>query len=228
MANYEITYEFRFSDGIKKNYTFEIDNDTRLMVQKPDQKPPPDWAKLENKKCSHCPLKSDQTPYCPVAVNIAQPVDDFKEMISYSKVLVEVKTPQRNYSKIVSLQDGISSALGFAISCSACPHVEFLKAMSHFHLPFTTIEEVLSRATSIYLLKQYFVTKEKGQPDFSLQKLKGHYENLQKVDLGMLDRVREVSTGDADINAINTLASFSSLIASAISTDLTRIAPLFK
>ncbi len=51
----------------------------------------------------------------------------------------------------------------FVIAASACPHTDFLKPLARIHLPFPSLEEIVSRIVSAYLLFQYFRT-EQGPP----------------------------------------------------------------
>ena len=54
-----------------------------------------------------------------------------------------------------------------------------------------------------------------------------HYENIQKVNDGILKRIQGVVQNDADLNALIILQSFGDLLTMAISKDLSRIEPLF-
>jgi hypothetical protein len=81
----------------------------------------------------------------------------------------------------------------------------------------------------MYLLHQYFVAKRGGAPDLGLEQLETHYENIQKVNDGILERIKGVSAArnDADLNAVIILQGFADLLTMAISKDLSKIEPLF-
>ena len=64
-------------------------------------------------------------------------------------------------------------------------------------------------------------------PDLGLEQLETHYENIQKVNDGILKRIQGVVLKDADLNALIILQSFGDLLTMAISKDLSRIEPLF-
>ncbi|MDZ4675954.1 MAG: hypothetical protein SGI74_00460 [Oligoflexia bacterium] len=224
---FKISYDFLFPDKTSKSYVFDIDKNTLALVESTTEQPP-EWAKLENKKCEHCPLKEAESPYCPVARNIAHLVETFKEKVSYTEVAIKVTTKERTYVKTLPLQEGIFSVFGLVMATSLCPYTNFLKPMARFHLPFSTSEETIVRSISMYLLKQYFVAKRGGQPDLELELLEKNYADIQKVNLGILARIRGIAQGDADANAITILHSFSSLLTMAISKDLSKIEPLFK
>jgi len=99
--------------------------------------------------------------------------------------------------------------------------------MARFHLPFSTAEETIVRSVSMYLLRQYFVAKRGEQPDLGLERLETHYENIQKVNDGILERIKGVVQNDADLNALIILQGFADLLTMAISKDLSKIEPLF-
>jgi hypothetical protein len=87
--------------------------------------------------------------------------------------------------------------------------MKFLKPMAYFHLSFSSVEETVVRAISLYLLKQYFIWKSGGEPDWNLKKLEQHYQNVRQVNQGILRRIRSLSKkGDADLNALVILDDF--------------------
>jgi hypothetical protein len=57
--------------------------------------------------------------------------------------------------------------------------------------------------------------------------LETHYENIQKVNDGILERIKGVVQNDADLNALIILQGFADLLTMAISKDLSKIEPLF-
>ena len=221
-----IVYDFAFPDGGSKAYTVELDRAT-LSYRLSGTERPPTWARLENNQCGHCPLKPAEHPYCPVATNLATLVEAFKDKASVAEATVTVTTEERTYVKQLPLQRGIFGIFGLVMATSSCPYMDFLKPMARFHLPFSTAEETIVRSVSMYLLHQYFVAKRGEQPDLGLERLETHYENIQKVNDGILERIKGVAKNDADLNALIILQSFADLLTMAISKDLSRIEPLF-
>jgi hypothetical protein len=61
-----------------------------------------EWTKLENKKCTNCPLNATDNPYCPIAQNIESVVSNFSTQKSFLKATVTVLTKERNYEKFLS------------------------------------------------------------------------------------------------------------------------------
>jgi len=222
----KIVYDFVFPDGGSKAYTVELDRVT-LSYRPPESERPSTWARLENNQCGHCPLEPAEHPYCPVATNLATLVEAFKDKASVAEATVTVTTEERTYVKRLPLQRGIFGIFGLVMATSACPYMDFLKPMARFHLPFSSVEETIVRSVSMYLLKQYFVAKRGGAPDLGLEQLETHYENIQKVNDGILKRIQGVVLKDADLNALIILQSFGDLLTMAISKDLSRIEPLF-
>jgi hypothetical protein len=222
----KIVYDFAFPDGGAKSYTVELDRASLSFVaSSPEQ--PPAWARLENHQCGHCPLKPAEHPYCPVATNLSALVEFFKDKASVSEATVTVTTEERTYVKQLPLQRGIFGIFGLVMATSSCPYMDFLKPMARFHLPFSTAEETIVRSVSMYLLRQYFVAKRGEQPDLGLEQLETHYENIQKVNDGILERIKGVVKNDADLNALIILQGFADLLTMAISKDLSKIEPLF-
>ena len=226
MGSIKIVYDFAFSDGGAKSYTVELDR-ASLSVLPASSEQPPAWARLENHQCGHCPLKLAEHPYCPVATNLSALVEFFKDKASVSEATVTVTTEERTYVKQLPLQRGIFGIFGLVMATSSCPYMDFLKPMARFHLPFSTAEETIVRSVSMYLLRQYFVAKRGEQPDLGLEQLETHYENIQKVNDGILERIKGVVKNDADLNALIILQGFADLLTMAISKDLSKIEPLF-
>ena len=222
----KIVYDFAFPDGGAKTYTVELDRGS-LSYQPSGAEPPPAWARLENHQCGHCPLEPAVYPYCPVAANLSALVEFFKDKASVAEATVTVTTEERTYVKRLPLQRGIFGIFGLVMATSTCPYMDFLKPMARFHLPFSTAEETIVRSVSMYLLHQYFVAKRGSRPDLGLEQLETHYENIQKVNDGILERIKGVARNDADVNALIILQGFADLLTMAISKDLSKIEPLF-
>ncbi len=226
MGSILIEYKFTFPD--ETNHHFVIDFDEfDLRYKTKNIHPIPEWTRLENQQCSHCPLKKEETPYCPVALNIESLVEFFKDKISYEKASITVTTVERIYSKTVNLEEGIFSIFGLIMPLSDCPHTNFLKPMARFHLPFASSQETIVRSVSLYLLKQYFIKKHGGVPDLELKKLHQNYENIKKLNLGIINRIRTIAKKDAELNALIVLDAFAQLLTFSISEDLQAIEIMF-
>ncbi|MCC7442737.1 MAG: hypothetical protein IT285_13965 [Bdellovibrionales bacterium] len=209
-------------------YSLEIELPSFTLRPGPAAKSPPDWTKLGHHQCEGCPLKEKEHPHCPVAVNISELAERFAAAASYGRVRVTVSTPERDYRKETSLQEALFSVFGIIMATSRCPMMDFLRPMTRFHLPFATTEETLARSTAFYLLRQYFVKQAGGKPDWDLSGLKAKYEGVERVNLGILDRIREIlRQGDADPNALVILNVFAQTAGMEIGDQLGGLKALF-
>lgn len=224
--HYLITYEFQFEGGDTKRFELPLDANTVTLVL-PESGDKPEWTRLEYCQCVCCPLDPEQTPYCPLAVNIAELVEAFKTAISSDSCEVTCHTPERTYKKHTSIQDGLFSIFGIVMATSGCPILNFFKPMARFHLPFSSVEESVFRSTSIYLLRQYFEHKRGNRPDLDLNQLDNHYTKVQEVNHGILRRTENIGEQDADKNAIVILNALAQLLAVEIEGNLNSLEYLF-
>jgi heterodisulfide reductase subunit C len=204
----KVTYNYRFifKDGVEKEFNIALDSVT-LNLLPTDKKNYPEWTKLNCFRCSHCTL-NDQCEYCPIAINMVDVVDYFRNYFSYDIVETIVTAQERKYFRTVSLQHGVSSLIGIYMVTSGCPVMETLKPMVRFHLPFATIEETKYRAISMYLMAQYFLYQHGRQPDWDLKKLAEAYENVRIVNEYFCKRLRMIQGQDASLNAVVLLDIF--------------------
>ncbi len=224
---FTITYEFSFADGHTRSYKLCFDRiKIRLIPQKSTTSSP--WTQLDFNQCSHCPLSITEGNQCPITVHLEQLIDYFKDEISHHQCSVKVHTCQRTYLHKVSVQEGLYSIFGLIMATSGCPHMEFLKPMAYFHLPFASVEETIVRAISLYLLKQYYRWKHEQTPDWKLEKLEQHYQNVRQVNEGIIRRIRSLQKkGDADVNALVILDDFALNLDLEISEGLEEYTRIF-
>ena len=223
---YKIVYKFRLTNGQKKLFNILIDPETISMIRS-QLESLPDWAKLEYHQCECCPLEAIEHPYCPIAVNIANIVEEFKDSVSYDDCLVSCTTPERIYLKKTSVMEGISSILGIIMATSNCPIMDFFKPMARFHLPFFTSDETTVRVTSMFLLRQYLEYGNDSADNINLNKLEQHYNKVNKVNEGIFKRISSLGSKDADKNAIIMLHSLSQIFSLEIHYSLESITHLF-
>lgn len=211
----EIIYEFKFMDGRRMLYPIILDKATISLIPK-HKTPIPFWTELDCSRCSVCSLSKDRSPHRPIAANISDLVEHFKEIRSTEQLSITVITTERSFFKEAPIQRGLSSIFGLIMATSGCPIMNFLKPMARYHLPFSTDEETIVRSVSMYLLRQYFIAKKRGNPDLSLEKLDKSYSLVQEVNKGICNRISRAiieskSKGDAASNAVILLDSFSQL-----------------
>ncbi|MBI4056514.1 MAG: hypothetical protein HY399_03095 [Elusimicrobia bacterium] len=224
--NQPITFHYSFTFEDKTQATFEIRLDSQTLDMIPFSPAPlPEWTRLEYAACDHCPLKGEER--CPVAVNLAEAVEVFKNIASVRRVTTEVRTLERRIAKEGSAQDGLSSLFGLCIAASRCPIMEKLKPMARFHLPFANVDETVYRVVSMYLTAQYFRMKKGLKADWDLQELKTLYEDIQKVNLGLSKRLLKAAEKDATLNALIRLDALAVYIHSPLFQKIKGLENLF-
>ncbi len=223
-------YIFTFPDGEKKNYKIEIDKGTKNIICSSYQaQEGVYWSDLGFYQCSNCPLDPVNTPKCPVALNLQSVIEVFSKSSSIDEVDVEVRAHQRTYKKTTTLQYGLQALFGLLMASSGCPNLKFLSPMALFHMPFADVEETLLRSASFYLMSQFFKKLENKDFDFSLEGLKGHYKEVEKVNKGILARIRAVDEmGEASQNAIIILNAFAQMFEFQHEYDLWLLKYIFK
>ncbi len=226
MGTIAIQYNFTLADGTKENFDLKLNDNTLELV---DFAPEylPDWTKLDFHQCKHCPFDSGSTPFCPVAKNLVPIVTLFEKLLSYDEIFVEIVTKERSISHDTTAQRAISALMGLVMATSGCPHTAFFKPMARFHLPLASEKETLYRATSMYLLAQYFLSKEGEEFDLDLGGLREIYENIQKVNMTISERIRSSSVADSSVNAIVLLDMYAKAVPYVIKDHLEDIRYLF-
>jgi hypothetical protein len=225
--DYWFDYHIRLEDGQSTRFHITLDAKTLTMIPA-SRETYPGWTQLSYEQCECCPLSPKTHLYCPIAVNIADLVDRFKDILSHKDCLVVCETAERTYSKKTSAMEGLTSIFGIVMATSNCPVMNFLKPMARFHLPFSSVEETTARSTSLFLLGQYFEYKKGQVKEFDFDRLEKSYSQVQLVNEGLLARIHSLGNRDADKNAIITLHSLSQFLSTEMDFSLTTIAHLFE
>lgn len=211
-------YKFTFGSGEEREFITKLDKKTLNLIQT-EKKSHPDWAELKKIKCPNCSLNEDEHKFCPIAVNLYELIDSFKDSMSYEEVDVLIETDVRKYMKHTSLQKGLSSLIGIYMVASGCPILEKLKPMVRFHLPFATVEETEYRVLSMYLLAQYFLYKHGSRPDWEMKNLVKIYRDIRIVNENFCKKLSEIGVEDASINALVNLDVFAGFVTFSINQD---------
>lgn len=207
----EIGYSFSFENGLKKTIDVKIDrHNLYFLAEEPAHHP--HWTRLDHHKCINCTLDEKSSRYCPVAFNLAHIADKFKAFSSLERVVVNVTTKERVYSKYTSLQEGLSSLIGIVMATSGCPVLDYLRPMVRFHLPFATVSETVYRMVSMYVMAEFLIQRKGNKPDWKLEGLDRIYSEIHQVNKDFSKRVAETAKNDANINAIVNLDCFACLI----------------
>jgi hypothetical protein len=186
----------------------------------------PQWTRLEHQRCSNCPLSSDNFSHCPAAVDLHQVIEDFQGLPAIRKAQVRVRTPEREYTKLVGLDEGLRALLGVIMATSACPVLARLKPMAHQHLPFASNQEFVLRAVSLYLSRQYFNLREGRHADWELRGLVRSFQQLQLVNQAFWQRIHDTCHADSNLKAFLAFFSMASSLTYSLETQLQKIRPL--
>jgi hypothetical protein len=226
MGTMTIKYYFTLPEGVREVFNLQFDaQELELVGSIQDVLPP--WTKLDFHQCPNCPLTPVTHPHCPLAAQLVDIVRRFEGLVSYSEIQVDVMTAERFITQETTVQRGMSSLMGLVMATSGCPHMAFFKPMARFHLPFASAEETVYRATSMYLLAQYFLHKEGHPADLDLTGLREIYKNIEIVNVAVAKRLRTATEADSAINAIILLDIYTKAIPVVIEESLEEIRYLF-
>jgi hypothetical protein len=217
----KLVYRFRFPDGRTESL------DAGAGAPRTEL---PHWTELGFHQCGNCPLSAADSPHCPMAVRLVPLVALFEKVRSYDDVTAQVESDERTVTRRTSVQKVLRSLMGLLSASSDCPHIEFLKPMAHYHLPFSSREETVYRVVSTYLLAQYFLRQQGKPADAGLEGLKAHYRELQQVNQGMAARLGAIrdEQGDSSVNALVLLDLFAHSLPDSIDADLEELMPAFQ
>lgn len=188
---------------------------------------PPQWARLEHRQCAHCPLDPAETPYCPIALNLARLLPERSLGESFDALVLEVETPQRQYRTHTTLQRALSSLFGLICALSDCPHTRFLRPMALFHLPVSTETETLVRVASLWLLGEHLKHRDDPSAGAGLAGLDHAYRHLDELNRSFVKRFRSEDS-DAPVNAMVLLQVLARDVNWELDDQLEAIAPLFR
>lgn len=222
MPTKDIEYIFTLPDGSREVFLFQLDSAT-LELQGTRPLFLPTWTELGNHRCANCPLNPATHSHCPLAATLVPVVHRLDGLLSWDQIRIEVVSAERTISQQTSAQRAIGSMLGLINSVSGCPHLAYFRPMARFHLPFATREETVYRATSMYLLAQYFRAHSGQAPDFDLHGLQQIYHNVQTVNADMVARLRHATESDYMVNAVVFLDLYAIAVQQTIVAQLDEI-----
>jgi hypothetical protein len=226
MDIFRIEYHMTFPDGREAVYSLPFDPQSMALL---GDLPPqlPNWTELKFQQCSHCPLLSQTHPHCPLAVRLVEVIQQFNDLMSYENLSLRVISERRIISKETTVQDALSALMGLIIPTSGCPHTEYFRPMARFHLPLADTEETIYRATSMYLLAQYFRKKSGLEAELNFEGLKDIYHNMQTLNAAIAERLRAGSETDSSVNALVLLDMFTLVLPFAVEESLEELKHLF-
>ena len=146
-----ITYTFAFDDG--STFHFELPLQGWVETPATRDEPNPHWTQLTVDQCPNCPLDRATHKYCPAAVDLHAAAAKFSAIVSYQNAKVSVVVGARTYVSTCDMNTGVRSLFGLYMALSGCPITGRMRPLALRHLPFSSLEETLSRVVSHYLLK---------------------------------------------------------------------------
>lgn len=218
----KIVYSFKFENGANKIFNILLDRQTLGFISE-NRSDSPLWTKLNHNKCANCLLNEGSNKYCPVALNLADIAEEFKDFFAYENVGVTVTTEDRTYLKETTIQQGLSSLIGIIMTTSGCPVMEHLKPMVRFHLPFATLTETIFRMVSMYFMAQYFLNQDGRTADWKLDGLEKIYAEVGQVNRDFAQRLADAAKKDANVNALVSLDCFATMVPLAAEETLNEI-----
>lgn len=215
-----IQYKFKLEQDLVLQYAIDIERKEDLAKDLSEE---PGWTRLEHCRCSNCPLSDAENTHCPVALDLRQVVDDFKDLPAMTKSTVTVLSAEREYTKLVGLEEGLRALMGLIMASSNCPILSHLKPMARNHLPFTTMDEFILRSVSSYLTAQYFVFREGGIPDWELKGLIATNKELQLVNQAFWQRIHSACGKDSNLKALLSFFTMSYSVSYSLESQLQKL-----
>lgn len=222
-----IQYCFTLEGERDEVFDVYLDPDSLDILNQPEENLP-DWTALEFHQCPHCPLTTSTHPQCPLAATLIQVIGRFNNVVSHNEIDLRVLTNERKVSQKTTAQKGISSLVGLLFATSGCPHTAYFRPMARFHLPLASEDETYYRATSMYLLAQYFLYKDGAKADLDLEGLKKIYHNLHLLNTMVAERIRSATRSDSSVNALVMLDMITNLMPFILDEQLDKIRHLFR
>ena len=221
-----ISYQLAFEGGNEAH--FEVDIDRPERTAEINNELHPGWTQLDFQQCSNCPLDGGQYRYCPAAVEIEEVAKNFANTTSIERTDVWVHTEERSYFKNTDMQSALRSLFGLIMASSSCPILSRLRPLAHFHLPFATLQETIHRLVGTYLIAQHLEHEKGQQADWELQGIEDLYHELKIVNLHLIKRIRQASSEDASINAIQAFISIASIIEMGVDDIVEKMGPILR
>lgn len=219
-----VEYFFNFEDG--EQLRIQVDVERKFDVKQSFANAP-QWTRLDNNQCSICPLKKTQFSHCPAALDLDKVIHQFQGISAMTKLDVTVKTPERDYLKHVTLEEAVRAMMGLIMATSACPVFSLLRPNARHHLPFASVEEFVLRAASLYLMRQYFIAQEGGQPDWALDGLIKANEQLQLVNHAFWQRSMTAFQNDVNSKALLSFFTLSSNMSASLPNQMSKMKRVF-
>ena len=222
----KITYDFKFANGAEKKIEIALDKETLSLITE-EKTTRPVWARLEYHQCGNCPLDKATHPFCPIALNLADIAQEFREITASDRAAVTVLSKERTYYKVVPIQEGLSPLLGIIMTTTGCPVMDPLKPMVRFHLPFASLEETAFRMISMFFVAQYVRSQAGKEPSWHIDGLSSIYAEVKALNKDFGQRMIAAARNDTNVHALVNLNVFAVMVPLVAETMLKEISPYF-
>lgn len=227
MSSVSISYRIKLDQDTTEVFDFQLDEETFDLISG-EVADPPNWARLDYRQCSHCPLSVEEHEWCPLALQLHNIVDRFHDTRSIDEVKVQVITEDRHVAQRTALQRVIASMLDLIYPICGCPKTAFMKPLARFHLPLCSEEETVFRVTGMYLLAQYFLSRSpsrNGRIEFD--GLTDIYNDLHTLNSAVASRLQSATQSDSSKNAITLMDMYSTLVPLLLEDELAEMRTFF-
>ncbi len=214
--NKKVIYLFRLESGV--GYRFDVEFD-----RPPASGDLPEWTRLEEDKCPHCPLPSTPGARCPAAADLVPVVEKFSALVSIDRVNVHVVTPQYEARKRTDTQNALRALMGLILATGACPILGRMRPLAHMHMPFATGTEIVYRIVSMHLMGRFLLGESAG-----LDGLDEFFSDIDRLNRAFFARLNRAVQRDAGINALLSLHAHSMLASMSIEAEMENIRAWFQ
>ena len=222
----KVQYKLIFTGASEKVLDLHLRSDSLTPVAWLPAKPP-EWAALDNHKCSHCPLSSDQHAFCPAALNLAKLVEECNELDLLDTVKLVVKTADRVVVVSATVQKSLGSFIGLLMATSDCPPAAFFRPTARFHLPLATEAETIFRAVATYASAQLLRREQGKEAAADLEGLYKIYADLEIVNTGISARLKTAGLDGTIAKSLMEWDVFSGMFAMRAEEVMDKMRPLF-
>ncbi len=82
------------------------------------------------------------------------------------------------------------------------------------------LAETIYRSTSMYMLAQFFIARQGGEPDLKMEGLMQIYKRIHEVNEGISNRLSRASKNDAAAESLQKLDLFTTVVPQSIEQHL--------
>ncbi len=206
-----IHYQLKIETG--QTLTFDIhDHRSADLVEMSRSSDIPDWVRLEHHQGSICPYDSKDTKYCPAAFELQDLIAQCSDQISYEKVEFSRISDDGNLITQADMQTALFAVIAEKVFSSACKILNTRHWSMDYYSLIMTPENVFYRSLSSYLVRQFLLSSSGRKADFQLNDYESFVDEAVNIFGSLLERLRRVSSKDANNNAIVRLVMIAQLL----------------